>query len=161
MSTSRIAYLGPTPTLGTSGPSECAWLILEQLAASGVQLDCYLTFTDERQQLDTVAKLPGTAVISVGSRWRWNRWYSRSGLMATLTGLGAQALGRRRLLKLLVKKHELVPYDVVYQFSTIESFGRRSDKRRLPPVVLHPSAHAAPFILDTVWPRLLPLLHSR
>lgn len=143
VSTSRIAYLGPTPTLGTSGPSECAWLILEQLAASGVQLDCYLTFTDERQQLDTVAKLPGTAVISVGSRWRWNRWYSRSGLMATLTGLGAQALGRRRLVKLLVKQHELVPYDVVYQFSTIESFGRRSDKRRLPPVVLHPSAHAA------------------
>jgi acyl-CoA thioesterase I len=26
---------------------------------------------------------------------------------------------------------------------------------------MHPSAHAAPFILDTVWPRLLPLLHSR
>jgi acyl-CoA thioesterase-1 len=26
---------------------------------------------------------------------------------------------------------------------------------------MHPSAHAAPLILDTVWPRLLPLLHSR
>ena len=143
MRTSRIAYLGPTPTLGTSGPSECAWLILEQLAASGVQLDCYLTFTDDREQLDTVARLPGTRVISVGSRWRWNRWYSRSGLTATVTGLGAQALGRRRLVNLLVKQHELVPYDVVYQFSTIESFGRRTDKRRLPPVVLHPSAHAA------------------
>ena len=113
---------------------------LEQLAASGVQLDCYLTFTDDREPLDTVAKLPGTRVISVGSRWRWNRWYSRSGLTATVTGLGAQALGRRRLVKLLVNQHKRVPYDVVYQFSTIESFGRRTDKRRLPPVVLHPSA---------------------
>jgi acyl-CoA thioesterase I len=26
---------------------------------------------------------------------------------------------------------------------------------------MHPGAHAAPLILDTVWPRLLPLLHSR
>ena len=26
---------------------------------------------------------------------------------------------------------------------------------------LHPSARGAPLMLDTVWPRLLPLLHSR
>lgn len=26
---------------------------------------------------------------------------------------------------------------------------------------MHPNAHAAPLVLDTVWPRLLPLLHAR
>jgi glycosyltransferase involved in cell wall biosynthesis len=60
-----------------------------------------------------------------------------------VSGLGVQALGRRRLVGLLAEQHELAPYDAVYQFSTIESFGRRADRRRLPPVVLHPEVHAA------------------
>ena len=118
-------------------------MILDQLARSGVQLDCYLTVTDNREPLDAVARLPGATVIPVESVWRWNRWYSKGALAAMVTGLGTQALGRRRLVRLLVERHELDPYDVVYQFSTIEVFGRRRDRMRLPPMVSHPSVHAA------------------
>ena len=139
----RIAYVGPIPQQGAGGPSGCAWLILEQLARSGVRLDCYLTFINDRDQLDPIAKWPEARVISVGSAWRWNRWYSRGPLMTMVTGLGTQAVGRRRLVNLLVEQHALVPYDAVYHFSTIEVFGRRKDRKRLPPIVLHPSVHAA------------------
>jgi glycosyltransferase involved in cell wall biosynthesis len=57
--------------------------------------------------------------------------------------MGATSLGRRRLVNLLVEQHKLVPYDVMYQFSTIEVFGRRRDRQKLPTMVLHPSVHAA------------------
>jgi glycosyltransferase involved in cell wall biosynthesis len=36
-----------------------------------------------------------------------------------------------------------VPYDVIYQFSNLESFGVPSPGRGRPPVVVHPSVHAA------------------
>jgi glycosyltransferase involved in cell wall biosynthesis len=118
-------------------------LILEQLARCGVQVDCYLTATDNRQQVEAVTQLPGAEVILVESVWRWKRWYSQHPLTAMVTGLGTQALGRRKLTSLLVERHALDSYDAVYQFSTIEVFGRRKDRTKLPPMVFHPSVHAA------------------
>ncbi len=140
--TLRIAYVGPSPVAHSAGPSECAWLILEQLAHSGVRVDCYLTVTDNRSQLDALAQLPGVRVISVGTFWRFDRWYSNRDLTKMMTELIFRALGRRRLVGLLAEQHQLDPYDALYQFSTIESFGQRADRKRLPPVVLHPSVHA-------------------
>jgi len=139
----RIAYIGPTPRQGSGGASGSAWLILEQLAWSGVWLDCYLTVTDDQEQLDAIAKLPSARIIPIGSIWRFGRWYSRRDLTKMVSGLGVQALGRRRLVGLIAEQHEFAPYDALYQFSTIETFGRRKDRRRLPPIVLHPSVHAA------------------
>ena len=139
----RIAYVGPTPVRGGGGVSGCAWLIVEQLARSGIRLDCYLIATDDQKPLDAIAELPGTRVIPVGSTWRFDRWYSRRDLTKMVTGLGSQALGRRRLVGLIAEHHIFAPYDALYQFSTIETFGRRKDRRRLPPIVLHPEVHAA------------------
>jgi glycosyltransferase involved in cell wall biosynthesis len=139
----RVAYLGPTPLKGAGGPVGCAWLVLEELARSGVRLDLYLTFTEDQKEIAALGLLPGAKVIPVGSMWRWNRWYSKNRLMAVVTGLGTIALGRRRLVKLLVEQHKLAPYDAMYQFSTIEVFGRRRDRQKLPTMVLHPSVHAA------------------
>ena len=139
----RVAYVGPIPQKGAGGVKGCAWLVLEELARSGVRLDLYLTLTEDREEIAALRMLPGAKVIPVGSVWRWNRWYSRNRLMAMVTGLGTTALGRRRLTKLLVEKHKLAPYDVMYQFSTIEVFGRRRDRQKLPTMVLHPSVHAA------------------
>ncbi len=51
------------------------------------------------------------------------------------------ALTRRRLARHLTHRHATAPYDVVYQFSTFESFG--VPRRRDLPVVIHPSVHAA------------------
>ena len=138
-----VAYVGPTPEKGAGGPQGCAWLVLEELARSGAQLDLYLTLTEDRSAIPALGLLPGVKVIAVGSVWRWHRWYSRSHLMAMVTGLGTTALGRRRLVNLLVEQHKLAPYDAMYQFSTIEVFGRRRDRQKLPTMVLHPSVHAA------------------
>jgi glycosyltransferase involved in cell wall biosynthesis len=138
----RVAYVGPTPQPGGRGPEGCAWLILGELARSGVQLDCYLA-SSAAEHVKVIDGLPSVRIISAVSAWQWDRWYSRSHLMAMVTGLGTRAFGRRRLANLLVKRHELVRYDAVYQFSTIEIFGRLRDRRRLPPLVLHPSVHAA------------------
>jgi glycosyltransferase involved in cell wall biosynthesis len=139
----RVAYVGPTPRKGAGGTKGCAWLVLEELARSGVRLDLYLTITEDRKEIAALGILPGTKVIPVSSVWRWNRWYSRNHLMAMVTGLGTTALGRRRLVKLLAEQHKLAPYDAMYQFSTIEVFGRRRDRQKLPTMVLHPSVHAA------------------
>jgi glycosyltransferase involved in cell wall biosynthesis len=103
----------------------------------------YLTVSENQKEIAALGRWPGVNVIPVGSEWRWNRWYSKSHLMAMVTGLGATALGRRRLVRLLVEQHKLAPYDAMYQFSTIEVFGRRRDRQSLPSMVLHPSVHAA------------------
>jgi glycosyltransferase involved in cell wall biosynthesis len=98
---------------------------------------------EDRTEIAALGSLPGVKVIRVSSVWRWNRWYSRNDIVAMVTGLGSTSLGRRRLVNLLVEQHKLVPYDVMYQFSTIEVFGRRRDRQKLPTMVLHPSVHAA------------------
>jgi glycosyltransferase involved in cell wall biosynthesis len=139
----RVAYVGPTPRKGAGGPEGAAWLVLEELLRSGVRLDLYLTGPEERAEIAALGSLPGVKVIRVASVWRWNRWYSRNDIIAMVTGMGSTSLGRRRLVNLLVEQHKLVPYDVMYQFSTIEVFGRRRDRQKLPTMVLHPSVHAA------------------
>ena len=118
-------------------------LFLKSSARSGVRLDLYLTATEGRTQITALGSLAGVKVIRVSSVWRWNRWYSRNNIVAMVTGMGSTSLGRRRLMNLLVEQHKLVPYDVMYQFSTIEVFGRRRDRQKLPTMVLHPSVHAA------------------
>ena len=139
----RVAYVGPTPRKGAGGPEGAAWLVLEELRRSGVRLDLYLTLTEDRTEVAALESFLGVKVIRVSSVWRWNRWYSRNDFVAMVTGMGSTSLGRRRLVNLLVEQHELAPYDVMYQFSTIEVFGRRRDRKKLPTMVLHPSVHAA------------------
>jgi glycosyltransferase involved in cell wall biosynthesis len=63
--------------------------------------------------------------------------------MKVLTGNFASALGRRRLSREVASAHANRPYDVLYQFSTIEVFGLRRFLDRLPPLVVHPSTHMA------------------
>jgi glycosyltransferase involved in cell wall biosynthesis len=139
----RVAYVGPTPQQGAGGVVGSAWLIIERLARSGLKLDFYVTVTDNEEQIDALTKSPDARIIPVGSAWRFDRWYSRRDLTKMVTGLGSQAFGRRRLVGLIAEQHALVPYDALYQFSTIEMFGRQKDRRRLPPIVLHPEVHAA------------------
>jgi glycosyltransferase involved in cell wall biosynthesis len=139
----RVAYVGPTPRKGAGGPEGAAWLVLQELCRSAVRMDLYLTATEDRLEIAALESLPGVKVIRVSSVWRWNRWYSRNNIVAMVTGMGSTSLGRRRLVNLLVEQHKLVPYDVMYQFSTIEVFGRRRDRQKLPTMVLHPSVHAA------------------
>lgn len=135
----RIAYVGPTPTTG-GGVAGAADLVVRELSRRGVSLDLYLT--DGPTSIDAdLGKLSGVRLISVDTGWRWDRWYSRHPLTKLVTGLGARALARRRAAAIMIEQHAHHPYDVLYQFSTIETFG--VDVAKLPPLILHPSAHMA------------------
>lgn len=137
----KIAWIGNTPTPG-SGVSGAASLIVEQLANLGCTIDLYLD-SIPAEIPHILNDLPGVRIIHEDPHWQWSRWYSRGPLTSAASNLAARSLARRKLASSLVSRHCLHPYDIVYQFSTIESFGLRPSVTRLPPIVLHPSVHIA------------------
>jgi glycosyltransferase involved in cell wall biosynthesis len=137
----RVAWLGPEPEKG-GGVAGCAWLLLRGLAQEGCRIDCYVTGDDAKVKV-ALEPIKGLGVINVDLGWRYDRWYSRHSTSKFVTRLACRAWERRRLAELLLRNHRREPYDVVYQFSTIELFGIRKHLRNLPPVVLHPEVHAA------------------
>jgi glycosyltransferase involved in cell wall biosynthesis len=137
----RVAYVGPTPTPG-GGVAGAAWLVVQRLAQMGCAVDCFLNGIPE----DVPTQLhfmSGVRVVHLDTGWRWDRWYSRNRTMKVLTGNLASVLGRRRLSREVAAAHAHRPYDVLYQFSTIELIGLRRFLDRLPPIVVHPSTHMA------------------
>lgn len=139
--TFRVAYVGPTPTPG-GGVAGAAWLVVRGLAEQGCAVDCFLMGTPGAVPPKLHA-LSGVRVVNLDTGWRWDRWYSSNRMMKVLTGNIANAVGRRRLSGEVASAHAHRPYDVLYQFSTIEMFGLRRYLDRLPPLVLHPSTHMA------------------
>jgi glycosyltransferase involved in cell wall biosynthesis len=118
--------------------------VLAGLLGLGHEVECYISAEPQALPEELLGS-PRFTVHWSGSRWRWDRWYSRDTLSAFITGTIARAMGMRRLGRRLSAEHARHPYDVVYQFSHIELIGLRRDLRRdrLPPVVLHPETHAA------------------
>lgn len=137
----RIAWLGPIPTDG-GGVSSVGRDILTGLLALGHQVDCYLAGR-ARPLPEELAAAGSLRVHWSGSRWQWDRWYSRDPISAFITGTACRALGMRQLGRALAADHRVQPYDVVYQFSAIEMLGFRRHLATLPPVVLQPETHAA------------------
>jgi glycosyltransferase involved in cell wall biosynthesis len=137
----RVAYVGPVPIQG-GGAAGAAWLVVQGLAAQGCEIDCFLTTIPCKVPTELHA-LSGVRIVHLDTGWRWDRWYSNNRVSQVLTGNLANAVGRRRLSRKIVSFHEERPYDVLYQFSTIEVFGLRRLLDRLPPLVIHPSTHMA------------------
>ena len=137
----RIALIGGDPERG-GGVGGCAWMVVEQLTRLGCEVDCY-TVLDLTATTSGVETIPGVRVIGLDTGWRCDRWYSNTNITKVFTGLAARASGRQRLATLLLEQHRVQPYDVIYQFSTIEVFGLRRHLGRLPPLVMHPSTHMA------------------
>ena len=139
----RIAYVGPVPSRLVGGAPGVEGLILEQLAMRGCSIDCYVPTSAHFEATDDIASIEGIRVIEGRSSFRFGRWYSRTPLTKMASFQTFQALSRRRLAAVLAIENELAPYDVIYQCSSIESFGLPRDRTSLPPLVLHPSVHAA------------------
>lgn len=137
----RLAWIGPEPQPG-GGAAGCAWLIVQGLAELGCQIDCYLGGAHEQLPRE-LSSVPGVRVVNYDTGWRYDRWYSNHRITKVLTGFASRAWGRRRLGSFVVQQHRLHPYDVIYQFSTIEVFGLRPHLGELPPLVMHPSTHMA------------------
>jgi len=139
----RIAYVGPVPNPQSDGAPGVAGLLLAELASRGASIDCYVATSRETEAPGALADVRGIELVESRSSFGFERWYSRHRLTKMASHQLAAARARRRLAGTLAARHRAVPYDVIYQFSNLESFGVPSHRGALAPVVVHPSVHAA------------------
>jgi glycosyltransferase involved in cell wall biosynthesis len=137
----RIAWLGPVPG-GTAGARGVAEELVHGLADLGHRIDCFFpsaghALPPELEEHENLTFVWGT------SPWKWNRWYSRTKVGAFATGLLARGRASVRLRHEITRRHRRQPYDLVYQFSSIETPAMPSSLRRSVPLVIHPETHAA------------------
>jgi glycosyltransferase involved in cell wall biosynthesis len=139
----RIAWLGAMPSSRESGgvPGVASELLLG-LTALGHRIDCFSPAAEQQlpPRLSDVESLTFTWGTS---GWRWGRWYSRTKIAAFASGLLFRGLGSLRLRRELARRHRREPYDVIYQFSNIESLSVPASVTRDAPLVIHPETHAA------------------
>ena len=137
----RIAWLGPVPG-GTSSARGAAEEILRGLADLGHRIDCFFPIAGH-QLSDELAGHENLSFFFGSSPWRWNRWYSRTSIGAFASGLLARGLASVRLRQEIADRHQRQPYDLVYQFSSIETPAMPPRLRREVPLVIQPEAHVA------------------
>ena len=138
----RIAYMGPVPNPSVGGAPGVAGLLFEDLVTRGVTIDCFVPVSVESDAPDAFAHVPGITVHTVRSGFAFGKWYSSHPITKMLSAQIATARGRSLAARTFLEHHGAQPFDVLYQFSTVEVFGlpRRAN---LPPIVTHPSVHAA------------------
>ncbi len=137
----RIAWLGSAPLDTGSAPGVAADL-LEGLVGLGHQIDCFFPGAG-RFVSSRLTERENPTLIWGGSGWRWNRWYSRTALTASLSGLLARGGTSMRLRREVSRRHRMRPYDVIFQNSTIEAPGLPARIARTVPVVIRPDTHIA------------------
>ena len=156
----HIAWLGPAPGEG-GGVAGVAGDLLHGLAARGHRIDSF--FPSSGQNLPERLTGEENLTFTWGtSEWQWDRWYSRTRIAAFVSGMVARGVSSVRLRGQIMRRHRQDPFDVVYQFSSIESFALPSALRRTVPLVIHPETHAAGELRALIAERKLGLrCHSR
>lgn len=120
-----------------------AGVLLGALCDAGHQVDAYLGSSSEGVP-GHLHDMAGLRFIELDDSWEFGRWYSRTDVTAHVSGSVARAVGMMRLGRRIAAAHRLLPYDLVYQFSTPELIALRGARvGSLPPIVLHPEVHAA------------------
>ncbi len=139
----HIAWLGAGPSAKESGgvPGVARELV-EGLAAQGHRIDIFLP-SAVRELPPHLRDLTNVTFVQGTSEWRYDRWYSRGTIAIFLSGLLARALGSLRLRREVLRRHRQEPYDVLYQFSNIESLAVPARLRGHVPLVIHPETHIA------------------
>jgi glycosyltransferase involved in cell wall biosynthesis len=116
--------------------------IVSGLARLGHRIDCFLPGV-EREVSPRLAAEPNVTFVWGTSAWRWNRWYSRTTITAFASGLIARGFASMRQRHAVARRHRQEPYDIVYQFSNVESLSVPSRITRSVPLVIHPETHMA------------------
>jgi glycosyltransferase involved in cell wall biosynthesis len=137
----RIAWLGAGPGIReTGGVPGVATDLLEGLAKRGHRIDCL--FAGSGHELPERLRGEDNLTFIWGTgRQHWNRWYSRSRITAFASGLFLRGLASVRLRRVLARRHRREPYDLIYQFSNIESLAVPFQLRHTVPLVIHPETH--------------------
>jgi glycosyltransferase involved in cell wall biosynthesis len=137
----HIAWLGPVPG-GTASARGAAQELLHGLANLGHRIDCFFPSQGHPLPAELLEHENLTFVWGT-SPWKWNRWYSRTKMGAFATGLYARGRASVRLRKEITDRHRQDPYDLVYQFSSIETPAMPASFRRTVPLVIQPETHIA------------------
>ncbi|MGA2321427.1 MAG: glycosyltransferase family 4 protein [Solirubrobacteraceae bacterium] len=139
----HIAWLGAGPGVKeTGGVPGVATELLCGLASLGHRIDCFFPGTGHTIR-ERLADEENLTFFWGTSNWRWHRWYNRSKLGVLMTGLFSRGLASLRLRQEVLRRHRQDPYDVIYQFSNIETLAMPSDLRHKVPLVIHPETHIA------------------
>jgi glycosyltransferase involved in cell wall biosynthesis len=137
----RIAWLGPVPG-GDASARGVATEILYGLAKLGHRIDCFFPSAGHPLPPELVGRENLNFVWGT-SAWKWNRWYSRTKLGAFATGLLVRGSASLRLRREILRRHRREPYDLLYQFSSIETPAVPARLARSVPLVIHPETHVA------------------
>jgi glycosyltransferase involved in cell wall biosynthesis len=116
--------------------------LLAGLVGEGHRIDCFLP-GKERPVSSRLSSLENLTFVWGTSTWKWDRWYSRAKVAAFVSGLITRALAALRLRREITRRHQREPYDLIYQFSTIESLAVPTRVARTAPLVIHPETHIA------------------
>ncbi len=137
----RIAWLGPTPN-DEGGAPYVGTQLLRELARAGAQIDCFLDVGPDQIPAPLLG-IDDLRFVLRPTSWQWGSWYNRTPLMAFLSGQLFRLRAQFTLARSVADRHARAPYDVVYKFSQSELGGLRALRGSLPPIVVHPSTHAA------------------
>jgi glycosyltransferase involved in cell wall biosynthesis len=140
----HIAWLGAGPSAKeTGGVPGVAGDLLEGLTALGHRIDCFLPAAEGRELPERLSSRANLRFVRGTSGWRRDRWYSRGRMGIFLSGLVSRGLASVRLRREVLRNHHEDPYDVIYQFSNIESLAMPARLRGEVPLVIHPETHIA------------------
>jgi glycosyltransferase involved in cell wall biosynthesis len=137
----HIAWLGPVPG-GPSSARGVAAELLHGLAERGHRIDCFFPSAGHPLPPE-LAEHENLTFVWGTSPWKWNQWYSRTKLGAFATGLFARGRASVQLRGEITNRHQQDPYDLVYQFSSIETPAMPRGLRHSVPLVIHPETHIA------------------
>jgi glycosyltransferase involved in cell wall biosynthesis len=114
--------------------------LLHGLARRGHRIDCL--FPGSGHKLPDRLEGEQNLTFIWGTRERrWNRWYNRTRIGTFASGLLFRGMASVRLRQEVARRHREDPYDVIYQFSSIESLSVPSQLRHEVPLVIHPETH--------------------
>jgi glycosyltransferase involved in cell wall biosynthesis len=138
----HIAWLGAGPRAKeTGGVPGVATDILHGLAQRGHRIDCLFAGTPHELP-ERLAGQDNLTFMWSRAGWHWGGWYARTRIGSFVSGLFARGLASLRLRREVARRHSQDPYDVIYQFSSIETLGLPAHVRREVPLVIHPETHA-------------------
>jgi len=139
----HIAWLGAGPARRESGGVPgVATELLDGLGRLGHRVDCFIP-SDEHPLPSRLLENVNVSFVWGPGKWRWGRWYSRWPLSASVTYLASRSLAEMRLRRQIRMRHARDPYDVIYQFSNIETLSLPARMARTVPLVIHPELHTA------------------
>src|ERR1700752_630197 len=117
----RIAWIGGGPGVReTGGVPGVATALLDGLAALGHQIDCFIPGSGRELPPRLVGHERITFVWGT-ARWRRDRWYNRGRVVTALNVMLSRGAASLRLRREVVRRHRTEPYDLIYQFSSLES----------------------------------------